>query len=81
MKVTKILVRVEKTLQVERFEPVSVVLQAEAELEDDDTLEDAYKELYVETSKQGKRFIQSELTKHLMEVEGNKDARAKKGVK
>jgi hypothetical protein len=81
MKTTKILVRVEKTLQVERFEPVSVTLQAEAELEEDDTLEDSYKELYVETSKQAKRFIQNELTKHLMEVENNRDGRSKKGVK
>ena len=75
MKIRRITVKVEKTLQVQQYEPVSVCLIAEAELDEDDTLTESYTALYKETSAQAKRFIQNELTKHLAEVDANANAR------
>lgn len=80
MKIRKLVVEVSKTLQVERFEPVTVTLRAEAEVEAGDEFKEVSKELYRQVSGQTKVFIQNEMTKHLMEVEGNRDARKKKGI-
>ena len=80
MKIRKLVVEVSKTLQVERFEPVTVTLRAEAEVETGDEFKEVSKELYRQVSGQTKVFIQNEMTKHLMEVEGNRDARKKKGI-
>jgi hypothetical protein len=77
MKVRKIIVEVNKTLQVRQYEPVSVRLVAEADIGIDDDFDEVSKELYRGVSKQCKIFVQNELTKHLMEVEGN-DAKRKK---
>ena len=78
MKVKRIEVEVSKTLQVAQYEPVTVRLNAQAELDADADLDESYKELYKQVSKSTKLFIQNELTKHLMEVENNKIQRDKR---
>jgi len=64
MRVKTIKVAVSRTVQVERFEPVQVTVEAVADLEPDENVKEAKLELYKGVTRATKQFIDNEVLKY-----------------
>lgn len=64
MRVKTIKVAVSRTVQVERFEPVQVTVEAVADLGPDDDVKESKLELYKGVTRATKQFIDNEVLKY-----------------
>lgn len=57
-------IAVSRTIQVERFEPVSVTVEESIQLKDDEDAAEARTQLYSDVTKQVTRYVRNEVKKY-----------------